>query len=168
MSGGWGGIFAGKGNTKTTRVSFERRPLLFCFWLPPPYPSILSLSLPSFFALSLPLPRARVRRNFFKHIDINPGSVNLLDGMAPDLQAECDRYERKIKELGGIELFLGGIGPDGHIAFNEPGSSITSRTGVRRSLRWFWHFQLLPVKRRRRHPPRRGCIRGIPSGIGHA
>jgi glucosamine-6-phosphate deaminase len=57
--------------------------------------------------------------------------VNILHGNAEDLQAECDRYERKIKELGGIELFLGGIGPDGHIAFNEPGSSITSRTRVK-------------------------------------
>jgi glucosamine-6-phosphate deaminase len=57
--------------------------------------------------------------------------VNLLDGNAADLQAECDRYETKIQSMGGIELFLGGIGPDGHIAFNEPGSSISSRTRVK-------------------------------------
>lgn len=43
----------------------------------------------------------------------------------------CRQYERKIKAFGGIELFLGGIGPDGHIAFNEPGSSLTSRTRVK-------------------------------------
>ncbi len=71
------------------------------------------------------------RRNFFKHIDINPSNTNILDGNAADLQAECDRFERKIVEAGGIELFLGGIGPDGHIAFNEPGSSIKSRTRVK-------------------------------------
>lgn len=49
----------------------------------------------------------------------SPTNVNILDGNAPDLQAECDRYEAKIAALGGIELFLGGIGPDGHIAFSE-------------------------------------------------
>lgn len=69
--------------------------------------------------------------NLFKHIDIKPENVNILDGMADDLQAECDRYEAKIASMGGIELFLGGIGPDGHIAFNEPGSSLTSRTRVK-------------------------------------
>ena len=69
--------------------------------------------------------------NFFKHIDINPANVNILDGCAPDLQEECDNYEAKIAALGGIELFLGGIGPDGHIAFNEPGSSLSSRTRIK-------------------------------------
>jgi len=66
--------------------------------------------------------------NFFKHIDIKPANVNLLDGNAPDLKMECSRYEAKIKSVGGIDLFLGGVGADGHIAFNEPGSSLTSRT----------------------------------------
>ncbi|MBR1480417.1 MAG: glucosamine-6-phosphate deaminase, partial [Paludibacteraceae bacterium] len=66
--------------------------------------------------------------NFFSHIDIRKENVNILNGNAPDLAAECARYEAKIKQFGGIHLFLGGIGPDGHIAFNEPGSSLTSRT----------------------------------------
>jgi len=66
--------------------------------------------------------------NFFNHIDIIPSNVNLLDGNAPDLRMECSRYEAKIKAVGGIDLFLGGVGADGHIAFNEPGSSLTSRT----------------------------------------
>ena len=57
-----------------------------------------------------------------------PENVNLLDGNAPDLKMECARYEAKIKSVGGIDLFLGGVGADGHIAFNEPGSSLTSRT----------------------------------------
>ena len=60
-----------------------------------------------------------------------PENANLLDGNAADLKAECDAYERKITEAGGIELFVGGIGPDGHIAFNEPGSSLVSRTRVK-------------------------------------
>ncbi|XP_060602662.1 LOW QUALITY PROTEIN: glucosamine-6-phosphate isomerase 1-like [Ruditapes philippinarum] len=69
--------------------------------------------------------------NFFKHIDILPENAHLLDGNAPDLEKECEEYEKQIKEAGGIELFLGGIGPDGHIAFNEPGSSLVSRTRIK-------------------------------------
>ncbi|KOC71094.1 Glucosamine-6-phosphate isomerase [Habropoda laboriosa] len=69
--------------------------------------------------------------NFFKHIDIDPKNVHILDGNAPYLVKECDDFEKKIKEAGGIELFIGGIGPDGHIAFNEPGSSLASRTRVK-------------------------------------
>lgn len=69
--------------------------------------------------------------NFFKHIDIDPVNVHILDGNADDLVQECLNYEKKIAEAGGIELFVGGIGPDGHIAFNEPGSSLVSRTRVK-------------------------------------
>jgi hypothetical protein len=69
--------------------------------------------------------------HLFKHIDILPSNVNLLDGNAPDLKRECEEYEEKIKAVGGVELFLGGIGTDGHIAFNEPGSSLQSRTRVK-------------------------------------
>ena len=67
----------------------------------------------------------------FQHIDIDPQNVHILDGNAPDLVKECQGFERKIKDAGGIELFIGGIGPDGHIAFNEPGSSLVSRTRVK-------------------------------------
>ncbi|BBM35323.1 glucosamine-6-phosphate deaminase [Pseudoleptotrichia goodfellowii] len=69
-----------------------------------------------------------MHENLFKHIDIKPENVNILDGLAEDLTKECQRYEDKIKSVGGIKLFLGGIGEDGHIAFNEPGSSLASRT----------------------------------------
>lgn len=69
--------------------------------------------------------------NLFNHVDIKKENVNILNGNAPDLEAECARYEEKIKQVGGIKLFLGGIGPDGHIAFNEPGSSLNSRTRVK-------------------------------------
>jgi len=70
-------------------------------------------------------------RELFSHIDIPPDQVNILDGNAEDLIAECNAYEKKIKSYGGIELFLGGIGEDGHIAFNEPGSSLASRTRIK-------------------------------------
>jgi glucosamine-6-phosphate deaminase len=66
--------------------------------------------------------------NLFSHIDIPKENVNILNGNAPDLEAECATYEEKMKQVGGILLFVGGIGPDGHIAFNEPGSSLSSRT----------------------------------------
>lgn len=70
-------------------------------------------------------------QNLFNHIDIPRENINILNGNAPDLVAECQRYEEKITSYGGIHLFLGGIGPDGHIAFNEPGSSLKSRTRVK-------------------------------------
>ena len=66
--------------------------------------------------------------NFFNHIDIPKENINILNGNATNLEEECQRYEDKIKSYGGIHLFMGGIGPDGHIAFNEPGSSLTSCT----------------------------------------
>jgi glucosamine-6-phosphate deaminase len=69
--------------------------------------------------------------NLFSHVDIKKENVNILNGNAPDLVTECANYEKKIKKLGGVKLFLGGIGPDGHIAFNEPGSSLRSRTRVK-------------------------------------
>ena len=72
-----------------------------------------------------------MRRNLFDHIDCPAENIHILNGNAPDLEAECAHYEQMIAEAGGIDLFLGGIGPDGHIAFNEPFSSLTSRTRVK-------------------------------------
>lgn len=69
--------------------------------------------------------------NFFKHIDINPKNINILDGLTKDYAKECNGYEQKIKNVGGIDLFIGGVGQDGHIAFNEPFSSLASRTRVK-------------------------------------
>ncbi len=69
-------------------------------------------------------------RNLFSRIDIPKKNVNILNGNAPNLDAECAGYEERIRQMGGIRLFVGGIGADGHIAFNEPGSSLTSRTRV--------------------------------------
>jgi glucosamine-6-phosphate deaminase len=67
----------------------------------------------------------------FDHVDIPAENVNILNGMCEDPEEECAQYEAKIAAIGGIDLFLGGIGQDGHIAFNEPYTSLTSRTGVR-------------------------------------
>jgi glucosamine-6-phosphate deaminase len=69
--------------------------------------------------------------NLFNHIDIPKGNINILNGNTKNLEKECANYEKKIQAVGGIDLFLGGIGPDGHIAFNEPGSSLTSRTRIK-------------------------------------
>ncbi|KAK2741582.1 hypothetical protein FQN57_005565 [Myotisia sp. PD_48] len=70
-------------------------------------------------------------KHFFSHVDIQPVNINILNGNAPDLAKECHDFEAKIRSVGGINLFLGGVGPDGHIAFNEPGSSLSSRTRVK-------------------------------------
>ncbi|MCK5824437.1 MAG: glucosamine-6-phosphate deaminase [Ichthyobacteriaceae bacterium] len=72
-----------------------------------------------------------MNENFFDFIDIPAENINILDGNADDLEVECAYYEAKIESFGGIDLFLGGIGPDGHIAFNEPGSSLTSKTRIK-------------------------------------
>ena len=69
--------------------------------------------------------------NFFSHIDIKPENVHILNGNAPDLMAECRAYEAAILKAGGIDLFMGGVGEDGHIAFNEPFSSLQSRTRIK-------------------------------------
>ena len=71
--------------------------------------------------------------NLFRHIDIDPNNVHILNGNPTnnDYAGECARYEAQIREAGGIELFLGGVGSDGHIAFNEPASSLASRTRVK-------------------------------------
>ena len=66
--------------------------------------------------------------NFFSHINIKKENVNILNGNAADLEKECADYEARIAAIGGIDLFMGGVGPDGHIAFNEPGSSLVSLT----------------------------------------
>ena len=74
---------------------------------------------------------AFMARNLFDHIDCPKENIHILNGNAPDLVAECKHYEEMIQEAGGVDLFIGGIGPDGHIAFNEPGSSLRSRTRMK-------------------------------------
>lgn len=69
--------------------------------------------------------------NFFKHINIDPRYVHIPHGMADDIEEHCRWYEEKIKQAGGIDLQILGIGANGHIAFNEPGSSLGSRTRIK-------------------------------------
>lgn len=70
-------------------------------------------------------------KNFFSHIDIKKENVHILNGNAEDLIKECEEYEAAIEAAGGIDLFMGGVGPDGHLAFNEPGSSLSSKTRIK-------------------------------------
>jgi len=70
-------------------------------------------------------------RHLFSHIDIKPGNVHLLDGESDDLEKVCRDYEASIESFGGIELFLAGVGTTGHVAFNESGSSLRSRTRIK-------------------------------------
>jgi len=71
-----------------------------------------------------------MHKNLFDNIDIPKENIHILNGNAPDLAKECADYEAAIVAAGGIDLFLGGVGEDGHLAFNEPFSSINSRTRV--------------------------------------
>ncbi len=72
-----------------------------------------------------------MQENFFKHIDIKPENTYIPNGLASDIETEGKRYEKLIADLGGVDLFFGGVGSDGHIAFNEPGSSLRSRTRIK-------------------------------------
>lgn len=72
-----------------------------------------------------------IHKNFINHIDIISKNVNFLDGGSKNFKIECQRYEEKIKSYGNIHLFIGGVGSNGHLAFNEPGSSLTSRTRIK-------------------------------------
>jgi len=74
--------------------------------------------------------RSVIHRDFVDRVDFAPGAVNGPDGNAPDLPAEAARYDAAIRDAGGIDLQVLGIGGDGHLAFNEPGGSLASRTHV--------------------------------------
>lgn len=71
-----------------------------------------------------------IHKNFINHIDIISKNVHFLNGNVKNSQNECQRYEKKIKSYDCIHLFIGGVGNDGHLAFNEPGSSLFSRTRI--------------------------------------
>jgi glucosamine-6-phosphate deaminase len=71
---------------------------------------------------------AFMHNHFFRHVNIKKNNIHIPNGNAAGLQKECQEYEEKIRQIGGIQLCLGGMGVDGHIAFNVPGSSLSSRT----------------------------------------
>ena len=69
-----------------------------------------------------------MHQNFFKDININPENTHIPNGMEPDSEKECSRYNQVISDLGGIDLQLLGLGHNGHIGFNEPGSPLDAKT----------------------------------------
>jgi len=69
--------------------------------------------------------------NLFSQINIKPENVHIPDGLASDIQAYCERYEKEIREAGGIDIQVLGLGTNGHIGFNEPSSSLSSRTRIK-------------------------------------
>lgn len=71
-----------------------------------------------------------MQHHLFGQVDILPQNVHILNGMAADLHRECQQYENAMAQAGGVDLFLGGVGRNGHLAFNEPGSPFDSRTRV--------------------------------------
>lgn len=72
-----------------------------------------------------------IETEFASRVDLPPGAVLGPDGLAQDLVAACAAYEHAIAQAGGVDLQLLGIGTDGHVAFNEPGSSLASRTRIK-------------------------------------
>jgi|SRR5690625_3312 len=71
-----------------------------------------------------------MNEKLFKHIDISIDNTFVPNGIASDLEAECKNYEKLIQEVGGIDLQILGLGTNGHIAFNEPGTAFDSRTSI--------------------------------------
>ncbi len=71
-----------------------------------------------------------MKRHLFDHVNLQPDHIFMLDGQAPDLAQECTRYEHSMARVGGVDLFIGGVGRNGHIAFNEPGTPFHTRTHV--------------------------------------
>jgi glucosamine-6-phosphate deaminase len=98
------------------------------------FASVVTFNMDEYVGLSGDHPQSYARlmkENLFSSIDIKPENAHILNGQAADLEEECLSYEENILKHGGIELFLGGMGKNGHIAFNEPGSSLASRTRVK-------------------------------------
>ena len=98
------------------------------------FENVVTFNMDEYIGLSTEHPQSYhyyMYEHLFNHINIPRENINILDGNAEDLIEECKEYEDKIRNMGGINLFLGGIGPDGHIAFNEPGSSLASRTRIK-------------------------------------
>ena len=109
---------------------------------PESYHSFMYVRLPgTMHSFHPPLPLCRFKQ-FFSHVDIPPRNVHILDGTVQDLISECAAYEQSIKDAGGVDLFLAGIGEDGHLAFNEPGESPRSFPDAFDDGR---HVRVLPV-----------------------
>jgi len=68
--------------------------------------------------------------NLFNYINVDKKNIHIPNGITPDLESHCEWYEEQIRNAGGIDVQIMGIGSDGHIAFNEPGASLASRTHI--------------------------------------
>jgi glucosamine-6-phosphate deaminase len=75
--------------------------------------------------------RRYMREHLFAHVNLRPERTHLPDGLAADVDAACAAYEQAIRAAGGVDLQLLGLGADGHVGFNEPTSSLASRTRVK-------------------------------------
>ena len=120
--------------TGSTPLGMYRYLIDFCKQGKVSFKNVITFNMDEYVGLPPEHPQSYYRfmwDNFFSHIDIEKENVHILNGMAPDLDAECAQYEEKIQLCGGIDLFVGGVGEDGHMAFNEPGSSLSSRTRVK-------------------------------------
>lgn len=71
---------------------------------------------------------AYLQRHFYGHVDVNPTRMHFFDGVAGNVSAQCQRYERELAEVGGLDIAVLGIGGNGHIAFNEPSTDLHART----------------------------------------
>ena len=97
------------------------------------FKNVISFNMDEYVGLPVDHPESYhsfMHRYLFDQIDEPAENIHILDGNAPDTEAECAAYEQAIVDAGGFDLFLGGVGEDGHIAFNEPFSSLSSRTRV--------------------------------------
>lgn len=97
------------------------------------YHQVKSVNLDEYIGLKAQDPNSYhyfMRQNLFDHLDIGENHTHIPNGAAGDLEQECLRYEQLIKELGGVDLQLLGIGQNGHIGFNEPGTPFSSRTHI--------------------------------------
>ena len=97
------------------------------------FKNVISFNMDEYVGLPVEHPESYhsfMHRYLFDHIDEKPENIHILNGNAADVEAECAAYEKAIVDAGGFDLFLGGVGEDGHIAFNEPFSSLESRTRV--------------------------------------
>ncbi len=104
--------------------------------------------------------RHYMEHHLFRHVNIDPRNAHLPNGLAPDLEAECRRYEATIERAGGIDLQLLGIGKAGHIGFNEPLSALRSRTRVK-ALTPTTLKQNAPMFGGEEHMPRRAITMGV-------
>ncbi|RCW77492.1 glucosamine-6-phosphate deaminase [Saliterribacillus persicus] len=97
------------------------------------YKQVTTFNLDEYIGLPITDPNSYhfyMNKHLFHHIDIDPNETFIPNGLAENLEEECRLYDEKIKEYGGIDLQLLGLGENGHIGFNEPGTPFEQKTHV--------------------------------------